>query len=76
MAAGLDVFEVEPTPADNPILQLDNVVVTPHMATANRDSMIKKSQACYANFARVLRGEPPINVVQPYKAVEAAATPC
>lgn len=66
MAAGLDVFEVEPTPADNPILQLDNVVVTPHMATANRDSMIKKSQACYANFARVLNGEPPINTVKPY----------
>ncbi len=66
MAAGLDVFEVEPTPADNPILQLDNVVVTPHMATANRDSMIKKSQACYANFARVLNGEAPINTVKPY----------
>ena len=28
--AGLDVFEEEPTPASNPILQLDNVIVTPH----------------------------------------------
>lgn len=72
-AAGLDVFEIEPTPPDNPILTLDNVIVTPHMATANKDSMIKKSQACFANFGRVLRGEPAINVVLPYKAVEAAA---
>jgi lactate dehydrogenase-like 2-hydroxyacid dehydrogenase len=75
MAAGLDVFEIEPTPPDNPILTLDNVLVTPHMATANRDSMIKKSQACYANFGRVLRGEMPINTVQPYAAVEAATAP-
>ena len=28
--AGLDVFEAEPTPADNPILKLDNVIVSPH----------------------------------------------
>jgi phosphoglycerate dehydrogenase-like enzyme len=74
MGAGIDTWEEEPTPPDNPLLQLDNVLVTPHMATANRDAMIQKSVACYANFQRVLRGEAPINVVKPYKAVEAAAT--
>ena len=71
--AGIDAWEVEPTPPDNPLLKLDNVLVTPHMATANRDAMSQKSQACYANFQRVLRGEPPINTVRSYEAVEAAA---
>jgi D-3-phosphoglycerate dehydrogenase len=28
--AGIDVFEQEPTPANNPLLKLDNIVVTPH----------------------------------------------
>ena len=50
------------------------MLVTPHMATGNRDAMVKKSQAVYANFQRVLRGESPINTVQPYKAVGAAAS--
>lgn len=74
LAAGLDVFEVEPVPANHPLLTLDNVLVTPHMATANRDAMIAKSQACYANFQRILRGEEPLNVVRPYSEVEAGAT--
>jgi hypothetical protein len=37
--------------------------------------MIKKSLATYANFQRVLRGEPPINTVRPYSVVEAGAAP-
>jgi phosphoglycerate dehydrogenase-like enzyme len=73
LGAGLDVFAVEPTPADNPLLRLPNVLVTPHMATANRDAMLLKARACYANFQRVLAGQPPINVVRPYGEVEAAA---
>jgi len=72
-AAGIDAWTQEPTPPDNPLLELDNVLVTPHMATGNRDAMVKKSQAVYANFQRVLRGESPINTVQPYQQVVAAA---
>lgn len=74
-AAGVDVFAQEPTPADNPLLKLDNVLLTPHMATANRDAMIQKSRACYANFQRVIRGEPPINVVRPYREITSSASP-
>lgn len=37
-AAGLDVFEVEPTSADNPLFQMDNVVVSPHKAGTDEKS--------------------------------------
>ncbi|MBI2941800.1 MAG: 3-phosphoglycerate dehydrogenase [Chloroflexi bacterium] len=73
-AAGLDVFVEEPTPAGNPLLALDNVLVTPHMATGTRDAMIKKARGWYTNFQRVVRGEAPINVVRPYRVVEAGAS--
>ncbi|HUE75374.1 MAG TPA: 2-hydroxyacid dehydrogenase [Chloroflexota bacterium] len=72
LGAGIDAWEQEPTPPDNSLLRLDNVLLTPHMATANRDAVIQKSRACYANFQRVLRGEAPLNTVRPYQAIEAA----
>ena len=71
--AGLDAWAQEPTPPDNPILQLDNVVCTPHMATGTLDADRLKFQAAIANFERMLRGEPPHNVVtQLYTELEAA----
>jgi phosphoglycerate dehydrogenase-like enzyme len=46
--AGLDVFEEEPTPASNPILKLDNVIVSPH-ALAWTDEL-------FSNIARTAIG--------------------
>ena len=63
----------EPLPPDHPFFRLDNVLLTPHMATANRDADIKKNRAAYDNFQRVIRGETPINVVQSYRAIETGA---
>jgi len=57
MGAGLDVFDPEPPSADNPLLQLDNVILSPHMATGTRDSMAQKAAAAFENFQRCLRGE-------------------
>jgi phosphoglycerate dehydrogenase-like enzyme len=70
--AGLDVWQQEPTPADNPILQLDNVVCTPHMATATVDADRIKFEAAIANFRRVLQGKRPLyEVLKLYAEIEA-----
>jgi phosphoglycerate dehydrogenase-like enzyme len=61
--AGLDVFAQEPIAADHPLLQLPNVVLTPHIATGTRDSIIEKTRAACDNFHRVINGERPINVI-------------
>jgi glyoxylate reductase len=71
--AGLDAWTQEPTPSDNPILQLPNVTCTPHMATGTVDADRMKFEAAIANFRRVLSGEAPINVVRPYREVTASA---
>lgn len=56
--AGIDVFAQEPTPADNPLLKLDNIVFTPHAATTTEESLRDMSLVAL-DVVRVLRGEPP-----------------
>jgi phosphoglycerate dehydrogenase-like enzyme len=57
--AGLDVFAVEPPGPDHPLLQLDNVVATPHIAAGTRDALAAKMRAAFANMQRVAQGETP-----------------
>lgn len=57
--AGIDVFEQEPTPADNPLLQLDNVIVTPHAIAWGEDVYHANSVDACDNVLTVLRGEIP-----------------
>ena len=61
--AGLDVFNPEPPPSDHPILHLPNVICTPHIATGTVEAHIRKAEAQFANFKRVLRGEAPLNQI-------------
>ncbi|MEM3112682.1 MAG: 2-hydroxyacid dehydrogenase [Candidatus Anstonellales archaeon] len=61
--AGLDVFEKEPPSSDNPLLHLDNVVLTPHIAAGTKDALITKMRAAFSNMVRLTKGEPPINLV-------------
>ena len=56
LGAGLDVFEHEPIDADNSLLTLPNVVVSPHTAAATRDTAAKMAQRAFENMQRVAEG--------------------
>ena len=62
--AGLDVFEVEPLPADHPLWRMENVLITPHVAVAEAADIPERRYALLAdNARRFLAGEPLCNVV-------------
>jgi phosphoglycerate dehydrogenase-like enzyme len=60
--AALDVFKQEPTPKDNPLFKLDNVIFSPHIAVGSLP-IEGRFRGCLDNIARVIRGETPIGVV-------------
>ncbi len=64
-SAGLDVLEEEPTPRDNPLLKMDNVVVTAHMASFAQESGERSRVFAMQNVARVAGGEEPTSIVLP-----------
>jgi glyoxylate reductase len=62
--AGLDVFEEEPLPLDDPLRTLTNVVLTPHIGSLTEEAREGMAVCDALNIAAVLRGElPPPNVV-------------
>ena len=56
--AGLDVFEPEPLPADSPLLQMDNVVVSPHMAAHTGEALFRMAMVA-EDIVAVIEGNAP-----------------
>ncbi len=61
--AGLDVFEVEPAPADEPIFKLDNVIVTPHSLCWTDECFAGNGAADIAAVFEIMQGREPRGVV-------------
>jgi phosphoglycerate dehydrogenase-like enzyme len=57
--AGLDVYAVEPVAADSPLLRLENVVLTPHMA-AHTDDALRAMSLVAEDVLRVLKRQEPV----------------
>jgi D-3-phosphoglycerate dehydrogenase len=56
--AGIDVFEKEP-PENNPLLKLENVVLTPHLGANTNEGQIRAGTVCAEQIIKVLSGEEP-----------------
>jgi len=63
--AGLDVFEQEPTPVDNPLLKLDNVVVAPHISSASLETRSRMAEMVAENMVAFFQGKQPPNLINP-----------
>jgi phosphoglycerate dehydrogenase-like enzyme len=62
-AAALDVFAEEPVAPDNPLLSLDNVLLTPHVSWYTADTMARYLTAAINNCRRLRDGLLPYSVV-------------
>lgn len=61
--AALDVTEQEPIQADSPLLKLDNVIITSHIASYSKESLNAVSMACARNIIKIINNETPDNIV-------------
>ncbi len=63
--AALDVWAEEPTPPDNPLRFLENVIATPHIAGVTLEMMLKSITVATRDMLMILRGEHPPNLLNP-----------
>lgn len=63
--AALDVFDPEPPEPGNPLLQMENVVITPHIASSTDRGYLKMSSSCVDQILQLFRGEKPSFLIDP-----------
>lgn len=61
--AALDVMAQEPPDPENPLLRMENVLLTPHIAGVTRDTWARRGAFIFANLQRVWQGEAPLAVI-------------
>jgi D-3-phosphoglycerate dehydrogenase len=59
--AGIDVWDPEPPGPDNPLLKMQNVVATPHMAGLSDEMLKREFATVWNNVIRVSEGQEPLN---------------
>lgn len=64
-AAGLDVSDPEPLPADHPLVHLPNCVIAPHIASATVETRNNMATMAASNLVAVLQGDRPAAIVNP-----------
>ena len=60
-----DVFETHPIAPDNPLVQLDNVILTPHIGGATVETIQRHSKMMADDILRFVHGDRPVNLVNP-----------
>lgn len=65
--AALDVFETEPLPTDHPLWDLENVIITPHVAAASPRIAERHLATLLENIRRFAGGQPPLTLVDKRK---------
>jgi D-3-phosphoglycerate dehydrogenase / 2-oxoglutarate reductase len=63
--AGLDVFEAEPVSEDNPLLGLDNIIMTPHSAALTQECVVRMAVEAVNCTLAVFNGQIPPNIANP-----------